>query len=89
LRSDIYALGITLFLVASATHPFVVTGETQLEVDEVLRRMQGDGWPDWHRLDAFPPSVRDFLSSLLQYEPYQRLSARKALERAEAIVQEA
>jgi serine/threonine protein kinase len=89
LRSDIYALGITLFLVATRTHPFIAPGEAQLEIDEVLRRMQGQEWPDWQRLDGFPPSVRHFLGALLPYEPYQRLSARKACERAEAIIQEA
>jgi serine/threonine protein kinase len=89
LRSDIYALGITLFLVSTSTHPFIADGEARLEIDEVLRRMEGDEWPDWQRLDRHPDSVRDFLSSLLQYEPYQRPSARKACERAEAITKEA
>lgn len=89
LRSDIYALGITLFLVASGLHPFVASGESRLEVDEVLARMQGEEWPDWDRLSAFPVSIRDFVSSLLRYEPYQRLSARKALKRVEAILEEA
>lgn len=88
LRSDVYALGITVFVVATASHPFVATGESQLQVDEVLERMQGDDWPDWTRLASFPASFQDFLSCLLQYEPYQRLSARKALARVEAILEE-
>lgn len=89
LRSDLYALGITLYLVATGTHPFVAHGETQLEIDEVLDRMRSDDWPDWSRLSSFPPALRDFLSCLLQYEPYQRLSARKALKRIDVIAKEA
>jgi serine/threonine protein kinase len=87
LRSDIYALGITLFLLSSGTHPFVAAGETQLEVDEVLQRMESDDWPDWVRLPSpGAPVLRRFIEPMISFEPYQRPSARKALERADALV---
>jgi serine/threonine protein kinase len=89
LRSDIFSLGITLFLVATGTHPFIATGETGLEVDEVLRRMQASNWPDWSRLAGLPRGLGDFLSALLRYEPYQRPTARRALKRTETIPREA
>jgi len=89
LRSDIYALGITLFLLSSGTHPFVGIGETQLEVDEVLRRMEAEDWPDWVRLPSpGAPALRRFIEPMLAYEPYERPSARKALARAEGLIAE-
>ncbi len=89
MRSDIYAVGITLFLLSSGTHPFVGVGETQLEVDEVLRRMEGDDWPDWVRLPSpGAPALRRFVEPMIAFEPHQRPSARKAFAHAEALVKE-
>jgi eukaryotic-like serine/threonine-protein kinase len=85
LRSDVYALGITLFLLGSGTHPFVGTDEKQLEVDEVLRRMEAPEWPDWERLATTASSgLRALVSPMLAFQPYERPSARKALQRVES-----
>ena len=80
LRSDIYALGITLFLVASGTHPFIVEGEPEIDIDEALRRMADPDWPDWTRLKGYPPGIRSLLAGFIEFEPFERPSALKALK---------
>lgn len=80
LRADIYALGITLFLLLTRSHPFIADDDGPLAIDEVLDRMEGDEWPDWGRLPADTPAeLRCLLREMLSYEPSDRPTSRRAL----------
>lgn len=73
-RSDIFAVGVMCYeLATEGSHPFVSPGE-DIEIDEALRRMEkGPRLPS--------PEVGDieFIERLLKYFPHRRPSASRAL----------
>lgn len=87
LRADIYALGITLFLLLSQKHPFIADDDgPALAVDDVLGRMQGDDWPDWGRLPSHVSGgLQGLLAEMLAYEPSARPNAKRALRAIEEL----
>lgn len=87
LRSDIYALGITIFFLLARKHPFVAdTDGRSLAISEVLTRMEEAIWPDWARLSAGTPGgLRNLLSEMLAYEPSARPNAKRTLKTLEEL----
>jgi eukaryotic-like serine/threonine-protein kinase len=77
-RADIWAFGCMLYEMVSGTQAF--TGET---VSDVLAAILTRD-PDWGRLEAIPPAVRDLIARCVRKEPTRRLrdigDARVALE---------
>lgn len=87
LRSDMYALGITLFLLLTQKHPFIADADgPSLAIDEVLTRMESGAWPDWVRLPAgVRDELPDLIADMLAYEPSARPNARRALRVVEGL----
>jgi Tol biopolymer transport system component len=68
-RADIWAFGCVLFEMLTGERAFHADTATEI-LAAVIR-----GDPDWSRLVAAPPRVRDLLSRSLQKDPRQRLQA--------------
>lgn len=76
-RSDLYALGCTLYRLLTGVLPF--TGENSLEI--VLNKIEGDFIPASVRNPKIPPKVDVILSTLLAPDPADRYqNAEELLE---------
>lgn len=73
--SDLWAVGVIVFEVATGVHPFFREGEA-LTLDEALARLAKEP-----PLDPLPPEIADLVGRALADPPYLRGTVAKALER--------
>lgn len=74
-RSDIFSLGVTLFIAASGEHPFLADGEMVMRDDMLLRIEQGCG------LDLDDEHFAEVITAMLEPQAFRRPTAEKALRR--------
>jgi serine/threonine protein kinase len=87
-RSDVFALGVTLFLLITHRHPYFVTDTEQVTHSELLARMESQHWPDWEAVaDSLAGDVAELLTTMLALEPYDRPRARRAFAVVEELLE--
>lgn len=74
-KADCWAIGVIAFLLLCDEKPF--RGKRRSQVIQSIKRCRYDfGAPGWTKVS---PEAKDFVSSLLVYNPDKRLSAEQAL----------
>lgn len=77
-RSDVFGVGVVLFLLLVGEHPFLRVGET-VQLSDLLDRIEDHDWPDQLQLSPMDPGVRGLVERMLAYAPHQRPSVTAAL----------
>ena len=88
--ADIWALGISLFALATGVHPIQPADSSFLALEETIigqpaPSLPAEGctpavtWLDGSMHDGFSPSLRDLLSCMLRKEPAERWGAERLL----------
>lgn len=77
-RSDVFGVGVVLYLLLVEEHPFLRVGET-VQLSDLLDRIEDSSWPDQARLSAMDAGVRGLVERMLAYAPHQRPSVTAAL----------
>lgn len=74
---DLYAVGVILFIMLVGVHPFDTTGIASDE--EIEASIQKSATPPMNLTAHLSPSARDFIKSLMERDPNERLTAIAAL----------
>jgi len=74
--SDLWAIGVILYLLLTSKHPFFRISEEPLDIDTLLDRIYA-GPPQID--DDVPAILKELATRFLSFEPYQRGSAARAL----------
>jgi len=75
--ADLWAVGVTLFQLATGKHPFLPDQPESMTVDDLLLRLSGTPGPLPH---DFPDDLRALIERLLSETPHRRGSAARAVK---------
>ena len=70
-RIDMWAIGVTVYLLCCGQYPFKITGKKQL--GDLCRPLK------WRQKVVLSPETKDFVQCILKVDPDERLTAKSAL----------
>ena len=71
-RSDVFAAGVTLFILLTKEHPFLDAGEQNVAIEVLEERVNDTDRPKWSEVAAIEPDVKDVLDRMLRPNAYDR-----------------
>lgn len=71
-RSDVFAAGVTLFLMLTKQHPFLDTGEQSVAIEVLEERVSDSDRPRWAEVSGVADDVREILERMLRPNAYER-----------------
>jgi serine/threonine protein kinase len=84
-RSDVFAAGVTLFVLLAHRHPFLDGDEQQVALEVLEERIRDSDRPDWSQVSV-PDDVREVLARMLAPDAYERPRASFAADALQAIL---
>jgi eukaryotic-like serine/threonine-protein kinase len=85
-RSDVFAAGVTLFLLLTKEHPFFDTGEQNLAVEVLEERVRDDDRPRWDQVTGIADDIREPLERMLMPDAFERPRAALAADVLQSIL---
>jgi eukaryotic-like serine/threonine-protein kinase len=77
-RSDVFAVGVTLFLLLTKQHPFIEATEQEIAIEVLEERVRDDDRPRWDQMPGIADDVREPLERMLMPDAFQRPRAAAA-----------
>lgn len=68
---DVFALGVLLFMMATAAEPFKEATSTDVYYSNLIR---GDGRIFWSKLNRLGENFKDLISKMLELDPKKRIT---------------
>jgi serine/threonine protein kinase len=87
-RSDVFAAGITLFILLTHEHPFFDPGEQAVAIEVLEERARDDDRPRWDRVSGISDDVREILETMLRADAFERPRAEAAAQVLESLLQD-
>lgn len=85
-RSDVFAAGVTLFILLTRRHPFLDPGEQNIAIEVFEERTSDGNRPRWSEVTGIEPDVRDVLERMLHPKAFERPRAGPAAEVLQGIL---
>lgn len=85
-RSDVFAAGVTLFLLLTKRHPFVDPEDGTIAIEVLEERTRDTGRPRWDEVTGIAPDVREVLERMLSPHAFERPRAATAADFLESIL---
>lgn len=85
-RSDVFAAGVTLFILLTRQHPFFEAGETHLAIEVLEERVRDDDRPRWQDFQQVADDVREVLEPMLRPNAFARPRAPMAADALQSIL---
>ena len=85
-RSDVFAAGVTLFLLLTRKHPFFDGGEHEVAIEVLEERIRDEDRPLWDQVNGVADDVREILERMLMPDAFQRPRAEFAADVLQSIL---
>lgn len=85
-RSDVFAAGVTLFILLTKQHPYLAEGEPHVAIEVLEERTNDDDRPRWSEVSGIEPDVKEVLDRMLQANAFDRPHADVAAAVLEGIL---
>lgn len=85
-RSDVFAAGVTLFILLTQHHPFFDATETHLAIEVLEERVRDDDRPRWQDFAQIADDVREVLEPMLRPDAFARPRAPMAADALQSIL---
>lgn len=85
-RSDVFAVGVTLFVLLTQRHPFLDDGEQAVPIEVLEERVSDEDRPGWDDAPEISVDVREVLEPLLRPDAYERPRAAPAAEALQSVL---
>ena len=79
IKSDIFSLGVLLFVIRAAKFPFNVSGYSDNRYRSIMNKDYEQYWNGFSK-DNFSEEFKDLINHLICYEPSERLSIEEIME---------
>lgn len=84
-RSDVFAVGVTLFVLLTQGHPFLDPGEQAVPIEVLEERVSDDDRPRWNA-SGIADDVRELLERMLHPEAFRRPRADASADALQSIL---